>query len=50
MSSGRGPFIAADNGVKPGTWGDVSMGWTQRMQQYQHVANRIGTLMSQAAM
>ena len=41
---------AANNGVKPGTWGDVSMGWTQRMQQYQHVANRIGTLMSQAAM
>jgi hypothetical protein len=39
-----------NNGVKPGTWGDVSIGWTQRMQQYQHVANRIGTLMSQAAM
>jgi hypothetical protein len=39
-----------NNGVKPGTWGDVSMGWTARMQQYQHVANRIGTLMSQTAM
>ena len=38
------------NGVKPGTWGDVSIGWTGRMQQYQHVAQRIGTLMSQASM
>jgi hypothetical protein len=38
------------NGVKPGTWGDVSIGWTGRMQQYPHVANRIGTLMSQASM
>ena len=38
------------NGVKPGTWSEVQLGWTQRMQQYQHVANRIGTLMSQAAM
>ena len=38
------------NGVKPGTWGDVSIAWTGRMQQYPHVANRIGTLMSQASM
>ena len=38
-----------NNGVKPGTWHDVQMGWTQRMQQYQHVANRIGTLLSQAS-
>ena len=38
------------NGVPPGRWGDISIGWTQRMQQYPHVANRIGTLMSQASM
>jgi len=38
------------NGVPQGRWGDISIGWTQRMQQYQHVANRIGTLMSQASM
>lgn len=38
------------NGVPPGRWGDISIGWTQRMQQYQHVANRIGTLMAQASM
>ena len=38
------------NGVPPGRWGDISIGWTQRMQQYQHVANRIGTLMSQASL
>jgi hypothetical protein len=39
-----------NNGVKPGTWGGVSIGWTQRMQQYQQVATRIGMLMSQAAL
>jgi hypothetical protein len=38
------------NGVPPRRWGDISIAWTQRMQQYQHVANRIGTLMSQASM
>ena len=41
---------ATSNGVPPGRWGDISIGWTQRMQQYQHVANRIGTLMAQASM
>ena len=38
---------AAENGIKMGTWLQVQLGWTQRMQQYPQVAQRIGILISQ---
>ena len=41
---------AVEHGCPAGKWHDVQMGWTARMQQYPHVAQRFGILLSQATM